>query len=151
MGLQAEGLGRVGVGLFQKSILTYFPRGTLIESAAKWTCPGKRTRSAQDLILQQVRQSRSTREFAIATRAPLVPKLKYWNAAKRTFAHQRINNLRPSVLEGLGTRCAVCKSARAQEKREFCTQNSFFKETESSQVSIIPRARTLGGSSAHAF
>jgi hypothetical protein len=77
------------------------------------------------------------------TRCALVPKLKYWNAAKWTFAHQRINNLRRAILEGLGTRRAVCESVRAEKNHDFCTQKSFFKETEYSQVKGIPARAIL--------
>jgi hypothetical protein len=44
---------------------------------------------------------------------------KYWNAAKRTFAHQGINKLRTATRLGFGTWRAVVQKCERRGKCEF--------------------------------
>jgi hypothetical protein len=120
---------RLGGRFLRKRIITYFSRGTLIESAAKWACPAGGQTAHKPFPINESQHVVSIYVCDLLrfyTRGAPVPKLKYWDAAKGTFAHQGINNLRMATRIGFGTRRAVCE--RAREEKNLHTKKFFQRD-----------------------
>jgi hypothetical protein len=129
-------LGTQGVEGWPTGLLSMlFPKGdpTTIVSAAEPTtaesaCPESGQSAPKPSVLQQGRPGGECTTLGDCTRGAHVPKLKYWNAAKWTFAHQGINKLRTAERIGFGTqaRC-VQKCARGEKSRLLHTKKVFSK------------------------
>jgi hypothetical protein len=135
MGLQAEGCPRVGGRPFSEKHSYYSSKGTLIESAAKWTCPGS-GRGAPKPFHHNESGHAGSAGVCELPRVASRTKTEILERIEADFCTPKNQQVAATERGGFWNEARCVRKCARGEK--FCTQKSFFKETESSQVKGIP-------------